>query len=509
MIFRKYTLALILLMFMTQSFAQSIYQQKDFFSTIFNNGLFADPYMTGDNPAYLENDGRDQLLEVETSYFDEDGDFRSFIEPGNERMYQLLFSGKKILDDNQIFKGSFAVQRREFREWNWLANRNYDTGNPFLIGDSTSGRTRYNGIIMKAEYSGNITECLTTGIALEYGVDEGLKEVAPRPTSDHRDITGVLGFRYKVLPSLSIGVTGKAYDYHEQIDFREDEGAIYDETILLKFRGYDYPFVLFKKVETRYAYHNGYFGGFDAVWNPANNMTISANVSNGLEQIVVKEDANNPESAGFWKNEVFSAKLAARYNPSDDLSIGMLYSFNSENNWAKHPKFKVIYSEQEKPAHRVSSGLEWKVSKQSQIGLEASFGLGSDDFSDYYSNIHYAFDKTDLGAALGYKQQWTECFSTFAGYGFTNVTVSNDEITYSQTESTEYFTNARLQDILFVAQSYSKHSLHLSSQVNTKFPGIVILSFDYDYLKPEEKTQFLFDERSFYNVSLELRINVY
>jgi hypothetical protein len=239
--------------------AQQIYSSDPFFKTIFESRKNINSYYVGDNPAYLRFENGDQLLSLQSSYFNNDGEFKRFIDPSAIRLYQVSASGKKAIDSAQVFKGSFAFQRLERKNWNWLVSKYYDDFDPFLFGDSTSGSAHYNGIVMNAQYGAGLFDQLLFGFNFNYSVDEGLKEVFPHPTSNHRDIDLSIGLGYLLNENFTIGASTKIYDYNEKIKYEEDQGAVSREVYLLKFRGFDFPFVNNKKTETRYSYRNGLF----------------------------------------------------------------------------------------------------------------------------------------------------------------------------------------------------------------------------------------------------------
>ena len=105
--------------------AQSTDYYDEFFGNIFGAKNFVNPYYIGDNPAFLNFDYKDQLLEAKTRFSNASGQFKRFIDPGNSRIYQVGFAGKKLIDSTQIFKGTFAFQRLERGDWSWIVSRDY------------------------------------------------------------------------------------------------------------------------------------------------------------------------------------------------------------------------------------------------------------------------------------------------------------------------------------------------------------------------------------------------
>ncbi len=181
---KKFVLVVIAL-FLTLNI--KIFCQKDFeyeypFELIFKNLDRVNSYYVGNNPANLFEDKEEELLTIHSLYNSTSGDFKRAIDPGEINNYQLGAYGKKSISSTQIFKGSFGFQRTEYNDWQWLFTKDYSSGNPFLIGNTTTGNSRFNGIIMSSEYCNKITEDFSVGAALRYAVDEGLKEITPKPS---------------------------------------------------------------------------------------------------------------------------------------------------------------------------------------------------------------------------------------------------------------------------------------------------------------------------------------
>lgn len=223
------------------------FYEPTFFNTVFDANENNNSYFIGNNPAYLKFDNRDEKLYGNVTFLNDNGRFKKFLDPKTKRRYMASFSGKKAISEDQIFKGTFGFIRDEYIDWNWLSTKRYDSGSPFLLGDSTTGKTRFNGIFLNAEYAGKLYKNLSLGFSLTYFVDDGFKEVSPRPISAHRDIIFSAGLKYQLNRFNSIGLVLNSFDYNEEIKYQEDEGGVLNETTLIKFRGIDFPVIMKKK----------------------------------------------------------------------------------------------------------------------------------------------------------------------------------------------------------------------------------------------------------------------
>ena len=500
----KYLLLAYILM--PSAFSQNLYNRFQQFNSIMDAAGKVNPYYLNDNPAFMNFDGRDQLLSVQSSFQNENGGFKNFLDPQTERNYNLSFSGKRVLDSMQTFKGYFAINRLERNGWNWLATKNYNVGSPFLIGDSTTGDTRYNGIVMNAQYNIQFWKNFLGGISFSYYVDEGLKEVAPRPTSEHRDIDISAGLGYKLTEDFSIGTYFRSYNLNEKINYSQDEGALYQETILMKFRGYDLPIILLKKVETRYSYHDGYFGNIDLFYKK-NNFSASGFLETGAEQIALKDDANDPHSEGYWKNNITKAGAQLYYSISEHLGFGVYYNFKKENMWARHPEFNVLLMGDKKFVHLISAGGEQKFNDKFVIGLELTAKIINEKFNDYYSDIFYEYDDLILLPSVGLNYVWSDFITT--KIKITGKAYRKNDLELTTNSPSSFFSLSRNADLDYLSSDYNENRFYFNAELNPGFLGLINIHIIYQIIKANENSTFNLKDRSNFGAAIELKIKAY
>lgn len=491
--------------------SNTIYSQnyKEFetgFSTIFNYPFTLDSYHFGNNPAYLNFSLEDEFLALKTQTKNDEGDFKKFITPKINRSYALFASGKKSIDSTQKFKGSFGFSKIERKKWDWFFTRDYETDNPFLIGDSTSGDTRINGIILNTQYVINILNDFSAGVNLDYSVDEGLKTISPRPTSEHRDIHARLGIGYLINKDFSIGLTADVTDKNEQISYREDEGSLNQETIILKFKGYDFPNVLRKKVETRYAYTSGYASGITFSYNNSNNFSLAGYFNSGFEKNSIKDDALDPKGVGFWKDDYLEAGIKLTACISKDINTGLSYNYLKRNGWAKYPPTDVLYYERNYYLHSLIAGYEQKISEDICAGLEAGFSISSKKEDDHYSVVNSNLQFNQYFGKLGINYNWSENLSSLISYGFSKKASPNSELHFSN--NSVYFTNGRIYDLLYLQSGFIKHNFSVTSEIKAWVSNAILFHLNYSLVKPQLSIPFGNANRKEFDLTLEYRVKV-
>jgi hypothetical protein len=493
--------------FCTPVFGQYLREPIISLYTVFDDDHKINAWHVGNNPAFLFQDATDELLCIRSAIDNASGDFRRFIDPGRTTLFQQSAAGKKTIDSVQVFKGHFGIQNLRHHNWTWLATKNYASGSPFLFGDSTAGQTNYNGIIMNAAYARKIGHKFLVGIEVNYHVDEGLKTVSPKPTSKHRDIDMRLGAGYVTESNLAFGFHSRVYNNFESIAYREDEGAIMRETVLFKFRGYDFPETLNKKVETRYSWHRGYFNYGTVSYKIHNRFAAAASFGGGIEDIRIEDDALNPIENGYWRNDVYETRMKASYHVMKNLSAGIDFRYRHDDMWARHPSFNVLLMEREIKQLLTIGGLKYRLSSVWSLGMEGGVHISRQNNNDYYSNIPWSFDGQKVVSNVGCRYAFSSSFQIVAGYGYNQYSSRN--IKFVASEGSKIFSDFRNQDIFFYQTGYSEHVVNAKASIMFQRLGMFHLYIHYAHRSATDTD--IFNDCNYDNLSviLEYRVKVY
>ncbi len=341
------------------------------------------------NPSLLKYDEDQELLYIKASFFDSEEKIKRYFDPEKINIYQIQFLGKKKIGEKQIFKGVFGFNKIFRRNWNWIFTKNYDSGNPFLIGDSSAGSSTFNAIFFDANYFNQIFSNSSVGAGIAYFVDEGLKQVSPRPTSQHREIKFTFGLSYSPKKFFELALAGIVEDKKEEISYKEDESAVYKEVTLLKFRGFDFPVIVKKKTETRVLYHNNYAITADVILKPFNSSTLFGRVEKGIEQIVSKEEITNPKNQGYFQNDYLKFGLKSEFLFNDKLKNNLSFEYLKSDNWSRHPEFFSLMSEQNQKFTRLTENIFYNLNDRLITHLGLGFAEFNFNLNDYYSNVEF------------------------------------------------------------------------------------------------------------------------
>lgn len=506
---KVYNIVLFVLLISPLVKPQYLTEPSDFFGSIFKSKEKINSFYTGGNPAFLRYDLTDELLSIKTAYNNEQGDYRRFIDPETNRLYELSFTGKKSIDSQQVFKGSFGVQRMERKNWNRIFTKNLQDWNPYLIGDLSTGDAHFNGIVMNASYGALIYDRLLAGFNFNYSVDQGLKDVFPHPTSEHRDINIKFGAGYILNKDMTVGGYLDICDNSERIEYQADEEEVTRETILYKYRGYGLPVVYNKKDEDRNSFNNKYAGYVTFSARISNSISSALFIGGGMEHTSITDGDSKPQSEGYLKNTFYKGGADLLWNITDKINAGLDYNFIVNNIWAKHPDYDVLMMENSYPDHKIQAGVDYRVNKNVKAGFEAAVNISQIDYKDYYSSLfwktqHLAYE-IKVGGDFVFTENLTGCI--YAGYEACNA--SDNKFTYNGDVETRPAVAFRTDDIKYYQSNYDRFNFSFIPCYSIGQLGLVKLYLTYSQIKPDEALWFVGAKKETIDAVLEFRLNVY
>lgn len=432
------------------------------------------------NPSLMTFDFDDDRLNVSLLYNSKRDQIKRFLAPEGNDIYNIEFSGKKKINNNQIFKGYFAISKNIRKNWSWVFSKDYQTGNPFLLGDSSSGNSVFNGIYFSANYFNQLSNRLNIGAGLEYFVDEGLKNVSPKPTSQHRNISLRVGTSVNVLKNLKLGLSINAEDRKEEILYKEDKGSVYKEITLYKFRGFDLPVTIKKKTETRYSFFNGYYLSGDLIYNTSAIFQIYGNVKKGIYQVLQRDEISNPVNQGNFLNDYYKVKFLSLFSFVNGFNSIAGFEYFNSNFWSRHPEFYTVFSEGKQELISFNGNFVYDWNPEISFNAGAGFGRFKYEIEDYYSNIYFNLNSYLYSILTGVKIKLVQKIDLKILFLIQQYEPEKTNLDFSN--PTIYFKNFFIKDFDFLSTELRKYMTGLSIKLNSTL-GEFVFSVNYELCK--------------------------
>ncbi|MFH0991902.1 MAG: hypothetical protein V1799_17990 [bacterium] len=473
--------------------------------TIQPSELQLNQYDVGGNPAALYYDVQNSYLFLQGRREAKSGSAHAPFEPGAPVLYEYYVEGAKGIGRDQMFKGQFGF-RQEFRgDWQWMDTKSYGLGNPFILADSSTGRTVYRGIVANAQYSRLLAEGLTVGAEMTYGIDNGLKEVTPKPTSTNRDLSLRLGVMAELRSDLHAGLSFRYLDQQEEIRFEEDESGLLEETILFKFRGLDRYLRLTKKTELRNSQYHAYQGFLhgDVALNEASHLVAYG--GGGVESFSIIDGGSSPRNEGYWQRENLQGHFQGDH-PLGELRVAFRLDYSTSRDWSRHPEYNVLLSEGTERQVDATVGLEAQVIPHVlRAGIEYGFCSEKRTLDDYLSAIHISYSQTRHWIGFGSSYRMSERLQTTLHYHYAFQSIV--PVMLEGKNLSFFFTSIRKREFdLSSAAGAGHHALYVVEYTTTTY-GSAILQLSYGKLAISESTFFTNLARSSFSISLGLKIS--
>jgi hypothetical protein len=446
------------------------------------------------NPAWLFLDHISPDLWIHLNGGAHNGAFRGSFEPGTTSEYQYFVEGAKNLGDLQVVRGEFGFHQDFRSDWMWMDSKGYRTTNPFLLGDSSTGETVYRGIVMRAQYGMLLADQWIMGVEMEYGVNNGVKNVTPKPISTNRDLKTSVGVGYVFESGLHVGGFFRYTDQQEEISFVDEGSAVLTETVLFKYRGLDRFLRLTKKNETRNTQLRGYEGIATATFTLDENTDVAAFGGGGVVGTTVRDGGTSPIAQGYWQDGRGEGhfKLHRRFGST---TVGLQADYFRDSYWARHPEYDVLFMEGHASSLVVGGGLETPVVPDLlTIGAEYLNTREVEGTHDYLSAIIVDQERVSHTLRALTLWQWNERFSTSLVYAYTLQAPLISDIQAASPSS--YFQTIRRTDLDLFAAKANVHSISIGINYNTRLFGSLLVFVDYTHATPRGDSPFAGTSRS-------------
>jgi hypothetical protein len=456
------------------------------------------------NPAWLYLDKISSDLWIHLNGSGTSGSFRGAFEPGSSSTYQYYVEGARRMGDLQVVRGEFGFHQDFRSDWMWLDSKNDASTNPFLLGDSSTGETVYRGIVSRAQYAMLLADRWIVGAELDYGVNNGVKSVTPKPTSTNRDLATSVGLGYSFDSGLNIGASFAYVDQQEEISFVDEGAGVLTETVLFKFRGLDRFLRLTKKNETRNTQLRGYQGKANATISLDANTDLAASGGGGVMGTEVTDGGTSPLAQGHWQNERGEGHLKLHHRMGW-FTLGVQADFCRDSYWARHPEYDVLFLEGHASSLALGGGVEAPlIPDRLIVAAEYLNARETGDAHDYLSGIIVDQHRVSHTMQALAQYRWHERVSTSLVYSYRiQVPLLSD---IQAPSASTFFRTIRRPDLELFAAKANVHQIVFGIDYDTQLFGNLLVLIDYAHASPSGDNPFGDTSRSTLRVFASVKV---
>ncbi len=152
-------------------------------------------YDFGGNPAGLQADQKFRWMRTYLRAGSLRGHYHPMYEPKDEQNVALTFEGVKALNSKETFWGQITYSG-DYPHGVYRSLEKQPYAKNFILTDTTTGNYWYNGPVIQTIYSRKLPLNLALGLAFNYKVQMGLKDVYTKVESIQREIVPGIGLAW-------------------------------------------------------------------------------------------------------------------------------------------------------------------------------------------------------------------------------------------------------------------------------------------------------------------------
>jgi len=344
-----------------------------------------DPYIFGNNPAWLVKSRKSQRLEISPSWDNTYGNYHRYYDSDNIHNYNVGFVGIKPLGKSGTFQGAAFYDYQLQKNRNRALTLETYSGDAFFFVDTTAGDFRYNGPTFEFMHSLEIYNNLYFGASVRYKILDGLKKTFSYAQSLYRNVSGNIGLAYKLSDKLTIGFHYSLLDAQERIEAKDINlltvKAFYyrGETYRVDKSGTSPDYKLEK---------GGQSFNFQIYSHTANNIYIGLKAKYFLHNSkVILKDKSLLYEDGYSSYNNFDVALQANWLVNECSTVGFTSGYFSNSSWSKNSRRNLLLWEWNLSDKYLGVGASTKM-LSNKLLLAAEYELHSvkTDSSKYIDN---------------------------------------------------------------------------------------------------------------------------
>ncbi len=395
-----------------------------------------DPYILGQNPAWLFKSQVNERLEIDPLYKNSSGDYHRLFESGDVDNTNISFMGIKPLGSSGTFRGyaayNYEMQKDRYRV---LTLTPY-SGDAFFFTDTTSGDYRYSGPTFEFMHSLEVADNFFIGASIRYEILDGLKKVYTFAETLYREASGNIGIAYMFSDGFTLGFNYEINDTQERIT-ANDVNNTDVETFL--FRGDKNKIELRGSSQSYKLKKFGHSFSVQTLVKPNENFTIGLNAfyllrnSTSLFPVSSLIDVED----GYSNFDEIDVTLQARWIESKAFTFGFTAGYNDNNSWSKNSKRDLTIWDL--GVNDVFTGIGVTYSNENKsmlVGFEYEIHSISADSSKYIDNRFNNMSALNHVARLGFEKSLDNMFIVRIGY---NLIYKEHDFIYGGDNVTTHF----------------------------------------------------------------------
>ena len=376
------------------------------------------PFGLARNPATIVSDEQSTYLKIIPSYTSEQGEYRRLYDPEVVSLSSVNFRGLKTLGEKGTFLGEMGYVY-EYRDQVYRSiMKDPYSGESFFMTDTTKGNISYNGPQMTGMYSWYLTDGLSAGFSVSYGILSGLKSVYTYAKTIYRNAALSGGLAYDLTDNTMVAVKlayGDSQESVEASDVNLLDVEVWDfvgETYTLRNRSQS----ITQKVK-RIQYETS----LQVYSTPVQGLEIGANAGYSPKSatFITPYMSFDELTLGYSQSADIFGEVYGRYMISENSTAGAKVSYNHINNWSKNNRNNLLVWEWNYSGLIAGAGTSYKLTEVPLLmAVEFETAFRNIDSSKYIDRKSITDNGADITLRTGLEYEINSDLTVRGGYRF-------------------------------------------------------------------------------------------
>jgi len=357
-------------------------------------------YTFGGNPAGVSFDVTRGYVHITPSGRDMFNDLGRLFDPHEVQEASFNALTLQRIGESGAFLGRFKYYgMKELKILGSLRSQPY-LGDPFFISDTSEGDYRYYGPEVQFIHSFSPVRNLTLGLAIEYSVSDGLKDVYSRAHNVVRSVDASTGAILYVNGCMLYGLSFRVYSSQERIESKMEELLDVD---VFTYRGDLYATRRRGQSVEEKIRLSGAEISMQAANLSSENFTLMGYLrGNRTELQTLIPTAFLKESEdGYTQFEHLQGDVLARWRLSHNFEIAGNLNAGASSSWSELSAKKLLIWEWSYQYVHGTLTVARSVSDEARVFLQGNLRVCAIDSSKYIDNRFTQLRSLQFGAQIG------------------------------------------------------------------------------------------------------------
>jgi len=375
-------------------------------------------YDFGLNPAWIIKDQQRQWLSFSGFCESAWGDFYRDYDAQKLTNVDINCHGLNMLDENQLVFGAVTYASQYKYNVREAVDKQPYVEHPYRITDNTTGDIFFSGPAIHTLYCRNIyhNKLFVAGTVF-YQIITGLKKAFLKPRMIFYDLSTSMAVAYQLNSRWEMGLF---FDYSHARDFIEYVLPTTDSSFAIYIRNYrgESVFCYTNAARDFYKNFNQYYVSWQTIYHVIPYFQLGVKLSRALRDLAMTENQYAPTDQGTWEAQQYALNIIIR-NKLGSLPIyfGLAYDLFFSDDWAKHPDYDEILTEDDFTQHHGGLGFAYKpVTAPIQLVGEIHWSHSDILKQDYISKIVKNGDSKVFEQKIGVEYAFRNLYFLRLGY---------------------------------------------------------------------------------------------